>query len=193
MEEEKNKEDLNSEEIENQETKDNKVKSVFSKIGKGFISGAKKVGSGISSGIEKAKNNIEEHNREKELERSLEEEFNKNTTKLNLVIPNDKKNKVIKLNCKIDYDLKTIAFYGERTDINTNCFFIDHLNQKYAFVLIRMTQSVDIEIDSTIYRRKVTVVEFKIEDDENTKNQMQTIINNNITINDSVIKKSNIG
>lgn len=119
--------------------------------------------------------------------------FNSESTKISLVIP-DKKEKVRPINARIDYDKKVITIYGDLNQINTNCFFVDKFNQKFNISLIRLDQVIDLTLDSTVFKRKVTVIEFILKNDEDTKRQMQTIINNNqITIENSVIKKSNIG
>lgn len=53
---------------------------------------------------------------------------------------------------------------------------------------------MDITVNNTVYPRNVSVVEYRLSADDETKKQMQTIINNNqINIVDSTITKSNIG
>lgn len=159
----------------------------------GVKTGAKIIGDKIEKGYEKVKSNINEHLEQKEIEKRLEELFNSKSTKISLVIP-DKKEKIIPLNARIDYDKKVITIYGDLNHLNTNCFFIDKFNQKYSISLIRLDQVIELTLDSTVYKRKVTAIEFVFKNDEETKRQMQTIINNNqITIENSVINKSSIG
>lgn len=175
------------------EKTEQKGKGFLGKIGSGLKAGTKFIGEQIEKGYEKVKSNIDEHFEQKELEKRLEELFNSESTKISLVIP-DKKEKVRPINARIDYDKKVITIYGDLNQLNTNCFFVDKFNQKFNILLIRLDQVIELTLDSTVFKRKVTVIEFILKNDEETKRQMQTIINNNqITIENSVIKKSNIG
>ena len=110
-----------------------------------------------------------------------------------MVVPSEK-TKFIKLFGQINYSEKTLTFYGDIANLNTNVYFIDEANQKFEISLIRLKQSMDITVNNTVYPRNVSVVEYKLSADDETKKQMQTIINNNqINIVDSTITKSNIG
>lgn len=190
---------MKSEKIKQNEQDDEGVKNaqkdkgLLGKIGNSLKAGTKFIGEQIEKGYEKVKSNIDEHLEQKELEKRLEELFNSESTKISLVLP-DKKEKIRSINARIDYDKKVITIYGDLNQINTNCFFVDKFNQKFNISLIRLDQVIELTLDSTVFKRKVTVIEFILKNDEDTKRQMQTIINNNqITIENSVIKKSNIG
>lgn len=190
---------MKSEKIKQNEQDDEGVKNaqkdkgILGKIGNSLKAGTKFIGEQIEKGYEKVKSNINEHLEQKELEKRLEELFNSESTKISLVLP-DKKEKIRSINARIDYDKKVITIYGDLNQINTNCFFVDKFNQKFNISLIRLDQVIELTLDSTVFKRKVTVIEFILKNDEDTKRQMQTIINNNqITIENSVIKKSNIG
>lgn len=190
---------MKSEKIKQNEQDDEGVKNaqkdkgLLGKIGNSLKAGTKFIGEQIEKGYEKVKSNINEHLEQKELEKRLEELFNSESTKISLVLP-DKKEKIRSINARIDYDKKVITIYGDLNQINTNCFFVDKFNQKFNISLIRLDQVIELTLDSTVFKRKVTVIEFILKNDEDTKRQMKTIINNNqITIENSVIKKSNIG
>ena len=165
----------------------------FSKLGKGMVAGAKFVGKKIEEGVDKIKENIEENKAEKALENSIVQQFNSSAIKFTMVVPAEK-TKYIKLCGQINYSEKSLTFYGDIADLTTNAYFIDDANQKFEISLIRLKQSMDITVNNTVYPRNVSVVEYKLSDDDETKKQMQTIINNNqINIVDSTITKSNIG
>lgn len=188
------KEELkNNQEIEEEKELSQKQKGFFGKIGSGLKTGIKSVGEKIGDGIKKVQSNIDEHFEQKQIEKSLEELFNLEATKISLVIIG-KKEKVMNVYGKIDYEKKVITIYGENNQLTKECFFIDKHNQKYNISLIRLNQSIELTLESVVYKRLVTVIEFILKDDEDTKKQMQTIINNNqIKIENSVINKSNIG
>lgn len=188
-----NEELKQNEHVEEVEKTSQKGNAFLGKIGSRVKAGTKFIGKKIEEGYEKVKSSIDEHSEQKELEKRLEELFNSESTKISLVIP-DKKEKVRPINARIDYDKKVITIYGDLNQINTNCFFVDKFNQKFNISLIRLDQVIELTLDSTVFKRKVAVIEFILKNDEDTKRQMQTIINNNqITIENSVIKKSNIG
>ncbi len=188
-----NEELKQNEHVEEVEKTSQKGNAFLGKIVSRVKAGTKFIGEKIKKGYEKVKSSIDEHSEQKELEKRLEELFNSESTKILLVIP-DKKEKVRPINARIDYDKKIITIYGDLNQINTNCFFVDKFNQKFNISLIRLDQVIELTLDSTVFKRKVTVIEFILKNDEDTKRQMQTIINNNqITIENSVIKKSNIG
>lgn len=188
-----NEELKQNEHVEEVEKTSQKGNAFLGKIVSRVKAGTKFIGEKIKKGYEKVKSSIDEHSEQKELEKRLEELFNSESTKISLVIP-DKKEKVRPINARIDYDKKIITIYGDLNQINTNCFFVDKFNQKFNISLIRLDQVIELTLDSTVFKRKVTVIEFILKNDEDTKRQMQTIINNNqITIENSVIKKSNIG
>jgi len=188
-----NEELKQNEHVEEVEKTSQKGNAFLGKIVSRVKAGTKFIGEKIEKGYEKVKSSIDEHSEQKELEKRLEELFNSESTKISLVIP-DKKEKVRPINARIDYDKKVITIYGDLNQINTNCFFVDKFNQKFNISLIRLDQVIELTLDSTVFKRKVTVIEFILKNDEDTKRQMQTIINNNqITIENSVIKKSNIG
>lgn len=191
MEEKENIESNNSK-LDEEHSEKKETKSFFGKFGDALKKGAKFVGDNINKGVENVRNSINEHQKQKEIEAKLKEKFNIGTVKLILIIP-EKKNKAVSVNSRIDYDKKTISLYGENSDLKPSCFFVDKLNQKYVISVIRLSQKIELEVDSIVYKRSITVVEFVLCNDYETKNQMQTIINNQISIENSVINKSDIG
>lgn len=184
---------MKEKDIISQEEHKSDKKGFFSKLGKGIVAGAKFVGKKLEEGVDKIKENIEESKAEKALENSIIQQFNSSALKFTMVVPSEK-TKFIKLFGQINYSEKTLTFYGDIANLNTNVYFIDEANQKFEISLIRLKQSMDITVNNTVYPRNVSVVEYKLSADDETKKQMQTIINNNqINIVDSTITKSNIG
>lgn len=168
-------------------------KGFFSKIGKGIVFGAKFVGKKIGEAADSVKENIEQAKAEKKLETAIAQQFNLSALKFTMVIPGEK-TKFVKLYAQINYTEKTLTFYGEVANLTPNVYFIDEASQKFEVSLIRLKQSLDITVNNIVYPRTVSVVEYKLTADEETKKQMQTIINNNqINIVDSTITKSNVG
>ena len=83
--------------------------------------------------------------------------------------------------------------YGNNNQINKDSYFVDIMHQKFKINLIRLNQSIQLELGSVLYKRDVTIIDYILQNDEATKQQMQTVINNQITIKDSTINKSSIG
>lgn len=183
---------MEEKDIISQEEHKSDKKGFFSKLGKGIVAGAKFVGKKLEEGVDKIKENIEESKAEKALENSIVQQFNSSALKFTMVVPAEK-TKFIKLFGQINYSEKTLTFYGDIANLTTNVYFIDEANQKFEISLIRLKQSMDITVNNTVYPRNVSVVEYKLSADDETKKQMQTIINNNqINIVDSGSINENI-
>lgn len=186
--------DINKENGKSTESMDNKEKKgFFSKLGKNIVDGAKFVGNKIGEVTSNIKSNIESVKAEKELEQSIINVFNASAQKFTMVVPGDK-TKYVKLYAQVNYTEKTLTIYGANKNLNSNVYFVDEVGQKFVVTLLRLHQTVDITFNSVVYPREVSVVEYNLYSDAETKREMQTIINNNqINIVDSTITKSDIG
>ena len=179
------------EKVEKEEQKQGK-ESIFSKMKKGIITGVKFVGEKVVQAGDSIKNSIEEAKAKKALEEAIVQQFNSKALPFVMVTPGPKE-KCSKVYAQIDYNVKTITLLGKIDTITRDVFFIDQANQKFESNLIRLNQSMDFTVDNVVHSRDVTVIEYRLSADEETKKQMQTIINNSISITDSVINKSDIG
>lgn len=179
-------------------------KGLFSKISKNFAEGAKFVGSKLSGAASSIggklseaassiKDGIESAKAEKELEQSIVNIFNASAQKFTMVVPGDK-TKYIKLYAQINYNERTLTIYGDRKNLSSNVYFVDEIGQKFVVTLLRLHQTINITLNNVVYPKDVSVVEYTLYSDAETKKEMQTIINNNqINIIDSTITKSDIG
>ena len=86
-----------------------------------------------------------------------------------------------------------LTLYGEDCRVHKGCVFVDRSRQVFKITLIQLNQSVDVLFNGEVYNREATIIQLSIENDEDKKQEAQTIINNtNINIVDSTIKKSNL-
>lgn len=165
----------------------------FSKFKKGVVAGAKFVGGKLEKAANSIKSSIDEAKAKKALEETIVQQFNSKASSFVMVIPGSKE-KYTKVFARIDYDAKTITLLGKIETITREVYFIDSAKQKFEVKLIRLNQSMDFTVENVVHSRDVTVIEYRLSADEETKKQMQTFItNNSITITDSVINKSDIG
>lgn len=169
----------------------NKIFSAATIIGKKAVEGASFVADKINKGAEIIKDKIDDVAAEKELQKKIEQQFNAMAIKYSAIIPGEKTKRISVL-LQTNYDKKTLSLYGENKAISNNCYFIDSTNQKFTIQLIRQGQTTEITVNGTAYVKPITVFEYAITNDDETKKEMQTIINN-ISITDSTITKSNIG
>lgn len=186
--------DNNKENGKSTESMDNKEKKgFFSKITKKVAAGAKFFGDKIGEAASNIKDSIESAKAEKEQEQSIINVFNASAQKFTMVVPGDK-TKYVKLYAQVNYTEKTLTIYGANKNLNTNVYFVDEVGQKFVVTLLRLHQTVDITLNNVVYPREVSVVEYNLYSDAETKKEMQTIINNHqINIVDSTITKSDIG
>ena len=160
--------------MENEEKKainkeEEKKKGFFGKVKDNISTGAKAIKKGAVNVGEKIKDKIDKRKEVKELEQSLVDIFNSNSTKLKMVLPGDK-TKTFIISVRIDYEAQTITIYGENEKVKKGNYFIDKRGQKFNIKLIREKQNIELKLENVAYIRPCIVIEYSIENDDITKN-----------------------
>ena len=169
----------------------NKLKKILKKAKSEAAVGFKFIGDGAKNILKNVETKIRENNAEKELNQTLENLFYKQSIELIAVVSN-KLDKGKKIKGVIDYDKKTITFYGDLKWITADYIFIDEHKQTFSIKQIRSNQYVKLNLNSIEYTRPITIVEYLLKSDEKTQSEMKTIVNN-VAVNNSNIFKSNLG
>ena len=167
-----------AEEKTNGKEQQNEEMSLFGKAKKGIVTGVKFIGKVVSGTVVTVKNNVKETLNERELHDKISEQFNLTALPFTMVIPEENQ-KLVKLFAQVDSDKKTLTFLGDVAHLTPYVYFVDDAYCKLEINLIRVRQPIDITIDNVVYPRTVTVIEYSMSNDDETKKQMQAIVNNN--------------
>lgn len=152
----------------------NGIKTGVEYIGKG----AKYVGQKITDVAVTIKDDFNEAKAERELTAEIKQQFNASATKFIMVTPGEHV-KLTDIYAQVDEEEKTLVILEDIPNITNEFYFVDGEYRAYEIRLIKLKQEVDLHINNVICPRTVTLIEYELNDDEETKNQMQAIIYNN--------------
>ena len=158
---------------------------LFDKAKSGITTGVKVIGKGVKTAVKTVgdvvttiKDDVVETKAEKELRAKLVQQFNSSAHKFTMVLPGEEL-KLIEIYAQVNFTVKTLTLFEEVENLTSQAYFIDEENRKFEIRIIRLNQSMDIMMDNIVYPSSVSVIEYNLIDDDETKQQMQSIIDNN--------------
>ena len=140
--------------------------------------GAKFVGQKIGDVAVTIRDDVAEAKAERELTAEIKQQFNSSATKFIMVTPGEPV-KLTDIYAQVDEEEKTLVILEDIPNITNDFYFVDGEYRVYEIRLIKLKQEVDLHINNVICPRTVTLIEYELNDDEETKDQMQAIIYNN--------------